>query len=353
MNAVNTPIYFEEKGYQYLQQVLQTDTYSKVFILVDNHTSEACLPLFLSNLVTDLEFEIIEIEAGEEHKNINTCMQLWEALIELGADRRSILVNLGGGVLTDLGGFVASTFKRGIDFIHVPTTLLAMVDASIGGKNGVDLGTLKNQIGCIMPPKGIVIDTSFLATLESRQMRSGLAEMYKHGLILDKAYWNKLKELNSLSTNDLLILIKQSIEIKSNIVSEDILEKGLRKILNFGHTLGHAIESCFLEKEATKQLLHGEAVAAGMRLESHISWKLNLISKEEYLEIDHILSDVFEPIDFNSNDIEKIIQLIQYDKKNENGKTQFVLLNGIGKAISNQNVDHSFIYEAFNDYCKQ
>ena len=134
MNAVNTPIYFEEKGYQYLQQVLQTNTYSKVFILVDNHTSEACLPLFLSNLVTDLEFEIIEIEAGEEHKNINTCMQLWEALIELGADRRSILVNLGGGVLTDLGGFVASTFKRGIDFIHVPTTLLAMVDASIGGK---------------------------------------------------------------------------------------------------------------------------------------------------------------------------------------------------------------------------
>jgi len=352
IHAKDTAIYFDSNGFEFLQQLLTPKNYSKIFILVDNHTNEHCLPLFLSNLATNVEIEIIEIEAGEEQKNIKTCLELWEVMIELGADRRSLLINLGGGVLTDLGGFIASTFKRGIDFIHVPTTLLAMVDAAIGGKNGIDLGALKNQVGCIVPPKCILIHSEFLHTLDSRQMRSGLAEMFKHGLILDKAYWNKLKDLNSLSTNDLSHLIQQSIQLKINVVNEDMYEKGLRKILNFGHTLGHAIESFFLEQETSKQLLHGEAIAIGMILESYISWKLNLLRKEEYLEINYFLSDVFEPVHFGSNDIEKIIQLLQYDKKNEHGIVQFVLLNSIGKAISNQNVDKTLIYEAFTDYHK-
>lgn len=352
IHAIDTAIYFDSNGYEFIQELLTPLNYSKAFILVDNHTNEYCLPLFLSSIATELEFEIIEIEAGEEQKNIKTCVELWEVMIELGADRKSILINLGGGVLTDLGGFVASTFKRGIDFIHVPTTLLAMVDAAIGGKNGIDLGALKNQVGCIVPPKCILIHSEFLHTLDSRQMRSGLAEMFKHGLILDKAYWNKLKDLNSLSTNDLSHLIQQSIQLKIDVVNDDMYEKGIRKILNFGHTLGHAIESCFLEKENSKQLLHGEAIAIGMILESYISWKLNLLSKEEYSEINYFLSDVFERVHFNSSDIENIIQILQYDKKNENGKLQFVLLNSIGNAIINQNVDNTLIYEAFTDYAK-
>lgn len=352
IHALDTAIYFDTNGYKFIQELLTPSNYSKIFILVDKHTNEYCLPLFLSNLATELEVEIIELEAGEEQKNIKTCMEIWEIMIELEADRKSILVNLGGGVITDLGGFIASTFKRGIDFIHVPTTLLGMVDAAIGGKNGIDLGQLKNQVGCIVSPKCILIDTVFLQTLDARQMRSGLAEMLKHGLILDRMYWNKLKNLSSLNTNDLIYLIKQSIELKINIVAEDTYEKGSRKILNFGHTLGHAIESCFLEKEPSKQLLHGEAIAAGMILESYISHALNLLNKDEYLEIKYFISDVFEPINFTKMDIQKIMQFIQHDKKNENGKLQFVLLGSIGDAIINQNVTVSLIYDAFDEYIK-
>src|SRR5690606_23930895 len=163
--------------------------------------------------------------------------------------RKSMLINLGGGVISDIGGFVACTFKRGIDFINVPTTLLAMVDASIGGKNGVDLGNLKNQIGIIREPKAVLVLPEFLETLPSNEMRSGLAEMLKHGLIYDKNYWNQFKNLSNLNTDDLNNLIHQSIQIKNNIVSEDLTENGIRKALNFGHTLGHAIESYFLEND--------------------------------------------------------------------------------------------------------
>ncbi|MBP6754576.1 MAG: 3-dehydroquinate synthase, partial [Bacteroidia bacterium] len=245
-------IYFNETSFLYLENLLQPDVYSKIFVLVDENTNEYCLPYFLSNLPTEIEIEIIEIEAGEENKNMYTCIDLWHTLIDLDADRKSILLNLGGGVITDIGGFVASTFKRGIDFINIPTTLLAMVDASVGGKNGVDLGNLKNQIGVINEPKSVVVLSKFLETLPSNQMRSGLAEMLKHGLIYDKLYWDKLKNLNDLNTDDLDVLIKQSIEIKNNIVSQDLKENGIRKALNFGHTLGHAIESYFLESDDKK-----------------------------------------------------------------------------------------------------
>lgn len=349
----NCTIFFNEESFVYLQNLLQPETYSKIFVLVDENTNEYCLPYFLANLPTEIEIEIIEIEAGEEHKNMYTCMDLWHTLIDLEADRKSILLNLGGGVITDIGGFVASTFKRGIEFINIPTTLLAMVDASIGGKNGVDLGNLKNQIGVINEPKSVIILSKFLETLPSNQMRSGLAEMLKHGLIYDKSYWNTLKNLNDLNTDDLDVLIKQSIEIKIDIVSQDLNENGIRKALNFGHTLGHAIESYFLEFEENKQLLHGEAIAIGMILETHLSFQLNFISKEDFAEIKYIITDVFEKIQFEETDIHNILKLLVFDKKNEFGNVKFTLLNKIGESKINQTVDESMILLAFEDYLKK
>jgi 3-dehydroquinate synthase len=349
----NYTIFFNEESFVYLQNLLQPEAYSKIFVLVDENTNEYCLPYFLANLPTEIEIEIIEIEAGEEHKNMYTCMDLWHTLIDLEADRKSILLNLGGGVITDIGGFVASTFKRGIEFINIPTTLLAKVDASIGGKNGVDLGNLKNQIGVINEPKSVIVLSKFLETLPSNQMRSGLAEMLKHGLIYNKSYWNTLKNLNDLNTEDLDVLIKQSIEIKIEIVSQDLNENGIRKALNFGHTLGHAIESYFLEFEENKQLLHGEAIAIGMILESHLSLQLNLISKEEFAEIKYIITDVFEKIQFEETDIHNILKLLVFDKKNEFGNVKFTLLNKIGESKINQTVDESMILLAFEDYLKK
>lgn len=348
----NYTIYFNDASFVYLENLLKIETYSKIFVLVDENTNEHCLPYFLANLPTEIEIEIIEIEAGEENKNIYTCIDLWHTLIELDADRKSIMINLGGGVITDIGGFVASTYKRGIDFVNVPTTLLAMVDASVGGKTGVDLGSLKNQIGVINEPKSVIVISKFLETLPTNQMRSGLAEMLKHGLIYDKTYWDKLKHLNNLNTDDLDVLIKQSIEIKNKIVSQDLKENGIRKALNFGHTLGHAIESYFLESEDKNQLLHGEAIAIGMILESYLSYKLELISKDSYAEIKYIITDVFEKIAFNDSDIQKILDLLIFDKKNEFGNIQFTLLNKIGESKINQTVDKSLILLAFEDYLK-
>lgn len=350
ISATNYSVYFDLKGYETLAEMLNPSLYSKIFILVDENTSQYCLPHLLNHLATEMEIEIIELEVGEIHKNIATCTEVWGALSELGADRKSIMINLGGGVISDLGGFVACTFKRGIDFINIPTTLLSMVDASIGGKNGVDLGNLKNQIGIIREPKAVLVDTQFLSTLPQNEMRSGLAEMLKHGLIFDKKYWDKFKNLKDLHTTDLNQLIHQSIQIKNTIVCEDLTENGVRKSLNFGHTLGHAIESYFLENESKTTLLHGEAIAVGMILESYISREKNLLTNNEYQEIKYIINDIFERIEFSQVDIDKIIELLIFDKKNEFGKVQFALLDGIGKIKINQESDNQLIYRAFEDY---
>ncbi|CAN0369819.1 unnamed protein product, partial [Ectocarpus sp. 4 AP-2014] len=188
----------------------------------------------------------IEIESGEHNKNIETCTGVWNALSELNADRKSLMINLGGGVITDLGGFVASTFKRGIEFVNVPTTLLSVVDASVGGKTGVDLGNLKNQIGVFNEGVMVLIDTHFLRTLSARQLRSGYAEMLKHALITSDKDWNEVKDIHKMSLDELEDLIYRSVIIKNEVVLKDPKEGGLRKTLNYGHTLGHAIESYFL-----------------------------------------------------------------------------------------------------------
>lgn len=350
IQANSYPIHFNEKGYEALNLHLTENKYSNLFIIVDSNTNEFCLPKFLPFLETDLTIEIIEFEAGEKNKNIETCVQIWNVLTELGADRKSLVINLGGGVVTDLGGFVASTFKRGIDFIHIPTTLLSMVDASVGGKNGVDLGNLKNQIGVINVPKMVLIDTQYLDTLLQNEMRSGLAEMLKHGLIYDQGYWEQFLDLKAIDFADFDELIYRSVEIKNEIVKQDPTEKNIRKSLNFGHTLGHAIESYFLENENKTTLLHGEAIAVGMILESYISLDKKLINQQEYIQIKATIKSIYEPILFDENDMQPILELLIHDKKNEYGNIQFALIDGIGNIKINQSVENELILEAFQDY---
>jgi 3-dehydroquinate synthase len=341
-------IHFNENGYDALNTLLEAAKYSSVFVLVDTHTNEFCLPDFLSYVATESAVEIIEIEAGESLKTIKTCLEIWNILTELGGDRKSLIINLGGGVITDLGGFVASTYKRGIDFINVPTTLLGMVDASVGGKNGVDLGHLKNQIGTINVPKMVLIDTVYLQTLPQNQMRSGLAEMLKHGLIADKNYWLQFEDLSKVDFADFDMLIHDSVKIKNDIVMQDPTENGIRKALNFGHTLGHAIESHFLNSE--KPLLHGEAIAAGMILESYLSMEKKLLNPSEYSQIKSVIKNVFDDILFDDKDIMAILELLIHDKKNEYGSILFALLEGIGHIIIDQNAENDLIVSAFTDY---
>ncbi|PWA04804.1 3-dehydroquinate synthase [Flavobacterium psychrotolerans] len=343
-------VHFNENGYEALNKHLQEKKYSNIFIIVDSHTNEFCLPRFLPLIETELAIEIIEFDAGESFKNIETCVSIWNVLTELGADRKTLVLNLGGGVVTDLGGFVSSTFKRGIDFINIPTTLLSMVDASVGGKTGVDLGNLKNQIGVINVPIMVLIDTSYLETLPQNEMRSGLAEMLKHGLIYDKTEWEKFLDLKSIDFADFDTFIYRSVAIKNEIVIQDPTEQNIRKALNFGHTLGHAIESYFLENENKTTLLHGEAIAVGMILESYISWQKKLISLDEFVQIKETIKAIFDDIIFEKNDLAPILELLIHDKKNEYGTIQFALIDGIGKIKINQEVENELINKAFKDY---
>lgn len=336
-------VHFNETCYEQLNVYLKTHRFSMIFIIVDTHTHDACLPKFMS-------FEIIEIEAGEQHKTIDTCVGVWNALSELGADRKSLIINLGGGVVTDLGGFVACTFKRGLKYINVPTSLLAMVDASVGGKTGVDLGNLKNQVGVINSGEMVLVDTSFLDTLPQDHLKSGLAEMLKHGLIYDRTYWNKTSNLAQYTLADLDQLIYESVLIKHDIVDQDPYENGIRKHLNFGHTLGHAIESYFLSQTDKEDLLHGEAVAIGMILECYLSTELLGFSKTDLEQITNVILSIYKPVAIDPNDYEPIMELMKYDKKNEHGNINFVLLESIGKPKINCLVDNSLIVNAIGYY---
>lgn len=346
----NHSVHFGSDGYNQLNTIIEAGNYSKIFLLVDTNTHQLCAAHFLSQLETNIAVEIIEIEAGEAHKTIETCVGVWNALSELDGDRKSLMINLGGGVVTDLGGFVACTFKRGIDYINVPTTLLAMVDASVGGKTGVDLGHLKNQIGVINSSKLVLIDFNFIDTLPENEMRSGLAEMLKHGLIVDETYWNQLSDLSKLNLSDLDQLIYDSIVIKHNIVTEDPNEDGIRKTLNFGHTLGHAIESYFLTHPNKTTLLHGEAIAIGMILATYISHKLLDFPKNKLHKISSVIKKIYPKVTFENEDYTPIIELLKFDKKNSHGNINFVLLKDIGVTKIDCIVENQLILEAFNYY---
>lgn len=350
ISTKNCTIHFNSTCYPSLNTHLKENNFSKIFILVDENTHQFCLPLFLENLETTAVIEIIEIESGEINKTIDTCVGVWNTLSELDADRKSLLINIGGGVITDLGGFVACTFKRGIAYVNVPTTLLSMVDASVGGKTGVDLGHLKNQVGVISNPDLVLIDTKYLDTLETNQMRSGLAEMLKHGLITGDAYWNKFQDLSKLSLDDLDGLIYESVQIKKNVVEEDPFENGLRKTLNFGHTLGHAIESYFLSNPNKTTLLHGEAVVVGMILACYISTELTGFPKETTQSIKDLFIGYYGKIDIEKSELPTIIELLKYDKKNNHGNINFVLLEAVGVTKIDCLVDDKVILDAFEFY---
>ena len=356
MNSIatkNATVYFNDDVYRELNNYIKTKNPSKIFILVDTNTHDYCLPKFLEQLESgDIVVEVMEMPNGEDHKTIDICTGVWEALSDYNADRKSILINLGGGVVTDLGGFVASTYMRGITYINIPTSLLAMVDASVGGKTGVDLGALKNQIGVINEGEMVGVDTSFLDTLPQNEMVSGFAEMLKHGLIYDKNYWNTLTHLEKLDLSDLDQLIYDSIIIKNKVVTEDPKEQGLRKILNFGHTLGHAIESYFLENADKTPLLHGEAIAIGMLLETYLSTKICGLSNVELQIINEGILKTFSKVEITENDQKIIIDLLQHDKKNSHGVVKFVLLEAIGKPKIDCVVSNELILEAFNYYAR-
>lgn len=311
-----------------LNLFLTQKNYSKIFVFVDSNTHEHCLPLFLGELETVSEIEVIEVPPGEENKVIEIVVQIWESLTELGASRHSLLINLGGGVVTDMGGFIASTFKRGIDFINVPTTLLSQVDASVGGKTGIDLAGLKNQIGTFSQPQMTLIYSEFLLTLAPRELTSGLAEMMKHGLIYQKSHWDNVHKIEDFTSEVLHQLTQESVKIKMEIVEKDPLESGLRKILNFGHTVGHAVESYYLETEFP--YLHGEAVAIGMLVESILSFENEMISLAELDEIFINITQLFAKDPINEEIIPDLIELMKHDKKNQNNQISFSLLNGIG-----------------------
>jgi 3-dehydroquinate synthase len=328
LQSINYPIHFNNIAAA-LNQFIKQGNYSRFFILTDEHTVKHCLPIIRDGLDQTDNFDIIEINAGEESKSIDFCVGIWKMLIDFGADRNSLLINLGGGVITDLGGFAASTYKRGIDFVHIPTTLLSQVDASVGGKTGIDIDNLKNIIGTFTQPKAVFIEHRFLQTLPARQVRSGLAEMLKHGLITDAAYWEKLKnsDLENLSAE----LIYDSIAIKNKVVIADPTERGLRKILNFGHTIGHAIESYSLEHDENP-LTHGEAVVAGMICEAYLSHQKSGLSLTAMEEIINTLLGLYGKYELDEATFPMLNDIMRKDKKNQGGNINCSLLSNIGES---------------------
>jgi len=332
IKSISYPIYFENSISE-LADFIEKGNYSKYFILTDEHTGKYCLPIIQKYLGDDSKYDLIEINSGEESKTIDFCVGIWQMLIDFGADRNSLMINLGGGVITDMGGFAASTYKRGIDFVHVPTTLLSQVDASVGGKTGIDLNSIKNIIGTFAQPKAVFMEHSFINTLPQRQILSGLAEMLKHGLIADADYWNELKvsDLKSPSAE----LIYQSVLIKNNIVLEDPKEHGIRKALNFGHTIGHAVETYSLENDKD-HLTHGEAIAIGMICEAWLSRHRTGLSESELNEIVSVFTGLYPAYDISHSCHGILYGLMQKDKKNHGDKINCSLISRIGEsAIDN------------------
>lgn len=330
-----------------LDAYLDTKSYSKVFVLMDENTYTHCYPILSLDSVNLLEAELLVIDPGEENKSIEIASQLWGSLTDGGADRHSLLINLGGGIVSDLGGFVASTFKRGLDFVNIPTTLLAMVDASIGGKTGINLGHFKNQVGLFSTPKQIIIDERFLGSLPQEQILSAYAEMLKHGLIEDEKYWMELSEIMELVPENLIQHIEKSIQIKKRVVEQDPTEKGLRKVLNYGHTIGHAIESYFMATDSP--LSHGESIAIGMLAEAYLSTEILNMPEKDFDKIKQNFKQHYSHIRIDESQIEAIGVLVLHDKKKEGEQLNFSLLKRIGQCEINIQVTKHQIIESLKN----
>ena len=318
-----------------IREYMNGQSYSRIAVLVDEHTEVHCLPKIIDFLP---EHTVIRIKSGEIHKSLDTCSFIWSEMANAKMDRHSLFINLGGGVIGDMGGFAASCFMRGIDFIQVPTTLLSQVDASVGGKLAIDFSGYKNFIGLFQDPCAVLIDPAFLKTLPSRELRSGFAEMIKHGLIRDEVIWQRLVEMGTdWEQMNWQEEIYESVQVKKEVVTEDPQEKGLRKILNFGHTIGHAIESVALE--SSHPLLHGEAIGLGMIAETILSTSHAGLNQQAADQIIDYIRGIYHDLDISAlRETEGLIPIMQSDKKNRGGVVLFSLLEGIGNSVYNVGV---------------
>ena len=328
-----------------LSTYLKGKQYSEISVLVDENTERDCFP-FVSSVLP--KARMIRIKSGEEQKTLASCELIWKQMTDLQLDRKALMINLGGGVIGDMGGFCAATYKRGIDFIQIPTTLLSQVDASVGGKLGIDFHSFKNHIGLFKDPEAVLINTDFLKTLNPAELRSGFAEIIKHCLIADAGKWDEIKK-KPLKDQDWDNLAEHSITIKTKVTETDPEEKGLRKILNFGHTIGHAIESYYLNIPG-KRLLHGEAIAIGMVAEASIAAKKKFINEQELEQIKTYIISIYGKVEIFDFDLENILPLTLQDKKNENKVIQCSLLEKVGKANYNIPVTIKEIREAIKYY---
>jgi 3-dehydroquinate synthase len=322
---------------------------ARCFILGDEHTLEHCLPELLVHVPGLADAEIIQVCCGETSKDLEVCRALWGHLAARTADRQALLVNLGGGVITDLGGFVAATYKRGIRFVHVPTSLMGMVDAAIGAKTAIDLNGVKNLVGVFADPVAVYVHPPFLRTLGKREVLNGVAEMVKHGLVCDADHWNAVRNAPLHDLDGLAPLILRSAAIKAEVVTGDPREAGSRKLLNFGHSIGHAMEAFALESR-DRSLLHGEAVAIGMICATWLSCRFGLLERDVMNTVEEHLMDLFPPFHLKASDHHRLIELMRNDKKNTDDGFRFILLTGIGSARIDVPVNAAQVAEAVEHY---
>ncbi len=337
-------IFIGTKIIQNLTSLIDCASYSNALIVTDKNIPQELLRQL--QLVLPIKSAKVFLQSGDKQKNIENVQKIWQALLDFGCDRKSLVINIGGGAIGDLGGFAASTYMRGLDFLQIPTTLLSQVDASVGGKVGINFEGIKNLVGTFQQPIAVIIDVDTLVSLPKREFISGFAEIIKHGIISDKEYLQIVtsKKPEDYSKKELVEIIKKSCQIKANIISADEKEEGSRKLLNFGHTIGHAIESLSLNSDFP--LLHGEAISIGMFIEAKISKALGLISSKDLELIKNVLLNAGLPVSFIKFKTEDILSRIKSDKKNIKGKVNFTLLKGIGQAIYDQTPSESIISQA-------
>jgi 3-dehydroquinate synthase len=350
-----TPVFLDTKPVSYIigegalaLSAKRLKNYQKIIILVDENVEKYCLPVFKEHLPEVKIDHVITIKSGEKEKNLDQAIYIWEQLTEQMIARDALFINLGGGVVTDIGGFAASTYKRGISFINYPTTLLGMADAAIGGKTGIDFKGYKNQVGMFTDPVSVIIDPIFLKTLEDIQWQSGFAEILKYGLIMDRELWNMMAGKDYHDIDDWNTIIRRAARDKIDIVHHDALEKGIRKNLNFGHTIGHAIESFYLKHD--RPVTHGQAVAAGMICETWISSKLDIMDCSRIDEIISMIDLNFRKFDLTEENIPELLELMKHDKKVREGKLKFSLIRKLGKASHNIEVDFDLIVDSLKFY---
>ena len=349
MTIISSPIHDIEVGNlasSSLSKILDDHKEHGMIVIVDQNTHDLCLEYLITTFPQLKKAEIILLPVGEENKVMEVCMQVWNAFSEYGFGRKDLVLNLGGGVVTDMGGFLASVFKRGMNFIHIPTSLLGMVDASIGGKVGIDLNHLKNQIGVFNHPQSIFINQTFLETLPHRDFINGFAEVIKHALIYDIEYFKFLQSNDFTDPSILNYIISKSIHIKNDIVLKDELDLGVRKVLNFGHTIGHAIETTYLNK--LNKFLHGEAIAIGMICEAYISNHINKLRNDELEKITNYIRKVFKLSKVKYYD--EIIKNAYFDKKNLSEKIRTSSLKGIGNCEYDIEIKEDIIIKSLNYY---